>query len=113
MFECEPSRSWEQHKVAGCQVIRRQNDFLMFYIGYYNEDYAQIGMARSRDGVSGWERYEHNPIIAPTEGAWDGEACYKPFAMEVNGRWMLWYNGRTGHSEQIGLVVHEGASLDF
>lgn len=113
VFECEPSRSWEQHKVAGCQVIRRAHDFLMFYIGYFNEDYAQIGMARSRDGVSGWERYENNPIVAPTEGAWDGEACYKPFAMEVDGRWMLWYNGRTGSSEQIGLVTREGALLDF
>ena len=113
VFECNPKNSWEQHKVAGCQVIRRERDYLMFYIGYYDEDYAQIGMARSKDGVSGWERFAGNPILAPDPGAWDGEACYKPFALQEDNGWKLWYNGRKGTREQIGLAVHPGTDLHF
>ena len=46
--------------------------------------------------------------IAPDEGAWDGDACYKPFVLDMGGRWMLWYNGRREHKEQIGAAVLEG-----
>lgn len=113
IFMADKDTEWEQHKAAGCQVIRREDDYLMFYIGYHNEDYAQIGMARSKDGITGWERSGLNPIIAPEPGRFDSEACYKPFALHLNGKWMLWYNGRTGHLEQIGVAVHEGDEIEF
>jgi predicted GH43/DUF377 family glycosyl hydrolase len=87
--------------------------YLMFYIGYWDEDTAQIGLARSRNGINDWERHPENPIIAPTESGWDGEACYKPFAIFDGASWRLWYNGRNGHLEQIGLVTHEGEDLGF
>ncbi len=113
IFMADKNTPWEQHKAAGCQVIRRKEDYLMFYIGYHNEDYAQIGMARSKDGITGWERSRLNPIIAPEPGMFDGEACYKPFALYRDGKWMLWYNGRTGHLEQIGVAVYEGDEIKF
>ena len=94
-------------------MIKLDGEYLMFYIGYQNEDYAQIGLAKSKDGVSGWMRHPENPIIAPDPGAWDGEACYKPYAIYDGNRWMLWYNGRKGHVEQIGVAVHEGWELGF
>lgn len=84
----------------------------MFYIGYHDEDYAQIGMARSKDGIRNWERSELNPIIAPDEG-FDKSACYKPFTIFWDGKWMLWYNGRNGAPEQIGLAFHEGRDFEF
>jgi len=111
VFGADPSSAWEQHKVAGCQVIRHEGAYLMFYIGFWDEDYAQIGVARSGDGKSVWERSRHNPIIAPDDGAWDGDACYKPFVMFVNGQWMLWYNGRKGQKEQIGLAIQQGSEI--
>lgn len=113
VFEANPDNSWEQHKTAGCQVIKRKHDYLLFYIGYYDEDYAQIGMAKSSDGKNGWQRFEKNPIIAPDPGRWDGEACYKPFAMQEENRWILWYNGRSGSNEQIGMALHDDRSLGF
>jgi len=85
----------------------------MFYIGYWDEDTAQIGIARSRDGIGGWERHPLNPIIAPSEYDWDGEATYKPYVIFEGQRWRLWYNGRLGHMEQIGLAEHEGEDLGF
>ena len=85
----------------------------MFYIGYHNEHYAQIGLARSKDGITNWERSSLNPIIAPDENAWDGEACYTPFVLQIGSHWMLWYNGRRGSKEQIGAAVLDRPELTF
>ena len=113
IFQADPASEWEQHKAAGCQVLLHGGWYWMFYIGYHNEDYAQVGVARSRDGVTGWERSKLNPILAPDENAWDGEACYKPFVLNMGDRWMLWYNGRRGHKEQIGGAVLDASELAF
>lgn len=113
IFTADPNNEWEQHKVGGCQVIYEDGWYRMFYIGYHNEHYAQIGMARSKNGITEWERSSQNPIIAPDWGKWDGEACYKPFALKFNGAWWLWYNGRLGSHEQIGLAIQRGEELGF
>jgi hypothetical protein len=63
----------------------------------------------------------HDWTLGPTGArgwvfGWKGQtadACYKPFAILDGGRWMLWYNGRRGDAEQIGLAVHEGEGLGF
>lgn len=111
IFTADKKTTWEQHKVAGCQVVYQDGWYIMFYIGYRDEHYAQIGMARSRDGITNWERYSGNPIVVPDEGKWDGEACYKPYIIWDEERWLMWYNGRTGTSEQIGLVIHDGSNI--
>lgn len=111
IFQANPDNAWEQHKTAGCHVIRHDGKYVMFYIGYFNEDYAQIGIAVSDDGIGNWYRYRKNPIIAPDMEAWDGEACYKPYVIQHNGAWYLWYNGRQGSKEQIGLAVKKGPAL--
>ncbi len=113
IFQADPKNSWEQHKAAGCQVMKWKNGYLMLYIGYHNEDYAQIGMAFSENGITDWKRSSLNPIIAPDPEGFDGEACYKPYAIYRDGKWMLWYNGRKGSLEQIGLVTYEGEQFPF
>ncbi len=102
---------WEKHKVTGGQIIREGGWHVMFYIGFANEHLAQIGLARSRDGLTAWERHPANPILFPVKGAWDGDACYKPYAIFHEGRWLLWYNGRKGGVEQIGVAIHDGREL--
>jgi len=113
VFVADPSKEWEQYKVTACQVIKRKNDYLMFYIGFRDINFAQIGMARSKNGIDNWERFAGNPIIQPTKDMWDESATYKPFAIQENDRWMLWYNGRNKHLEQIGLAIHQGSNLGF
>ena len=113
VFVADPFKEWENHKVTACQVIKRKKDYLMFYIGFRDINFAQIGMARSKNGIDHWERYKGNPIISPVPGTWDASACYKPFAIQEKKRWMLWYNGRNGGLEQIGLAIHKGANLKF
>jgi len=113
IFTADPSNAWEQQRVAGCQVLKWRDGYLMFYIGYRDIDHAQIGAARSGDGVTGWERQRENPIVRVGLNKWDHDACYKPFAIFDGTRWLLWYNGRRGHLEQIGLAVHDGEDLGF
>jgi len=113
IFSADRKSKWERHKVTACQVLRHAGWHYMFYIGFRDEDHAQIGLARSRDGVSGWERHRLNPIIRPGRDAWDSDACYKPFAILDENKWLLWYNGRRGRIEQIGLATHDGEDLGF
>ena len=115
VFTADSTNEWEQHKVTACQVIPTGDWHIMFYIGFRNENHAQIGLARSRDGITNWQRHPDNPIIFPTKGSWDENACYKPFAIydQPTNRWLLWYNGRKGGVEQIGLAIHNGTDLGF
>jgi len=113
VFSADPSKEFEKYKVTACQVVQRDNDYLMFYIGFLDINFAQIGMAKSKNGIDNWERFSGNPIISPTEDGWDASACYKPFAIQEEDRWMLWYNGRNESLEQIGLAIHKGVNLGF
>jgi predicted GH43/DUF377 family glycosyl hydrolase len=86
--------------------------FVMFYIGFSDPLHAQIGIAYSPDGITGWTRSAANPIIRPGNAlAWDSDAVYKPAVLHETGRWLLWYNGRRGTTEQIGRAVHDGDTL--
>jgi beta-1,2-mannobiose phosphorylase / 1,2-beta-oligomannan phosphorylase len=109
----DPRYDWEKNRVTAAQVVIWRGWYYAFYIGFRDIDHAQIGLARSKDGITGWVRHAGNPIVRPTPGGWDADACYKPFAVYSNGGWKLWYNGRHIHLEQIGLVKHTGKSLGF
>lgn len=115
IFTPESSMPWEQDKVTACQVDKRDGWYVMFYLGFEDVNTARICMARSRDGITDWQRHPQNPILSPTAGNWDADACYKPFAVwnEVQDKWLLWYNGRNGSPEYVGLATHDGYDLGF
>jgi predicted GH43/DUF377 family glycosyl hydrolase len=113
IFRPIASNDWEKERVTACQVIRQDDWHLMFYIGFRDQDHAQIGVARSKDGVTDWNRHPLNPILRPGKGHWDHDAVYKPFAIFDGTKWLLWYNGRRGGVEQIGLAIHPGRELGF
>ena len=113
IFVPRPDHPWEKHKVTACQVEKVGDWHLMFYIGFENEPTARICLARSQDGVTDWQRHPANPIIAPGRDQWDHDACYKPYAIYDGRQWLLWYNGRRGALEQIGVAFHDGLDLGF
>jgi predicted GH43/DUF377 family glycosyl hydrolase len=113
VFRPDPKSAWEKDRVTGCQVVRQGDWYVMFYIGFRDRDHAQIGIARSRDGITGWQRHPANPLLRPGAGQWDQDAVYKPYAIFDGRRWLLWYNGRKGGMEQIGLATHDGEDLGF
>jgi predicted GH43/DUF377 family glycosyl hydrolase len=113
IFKPDPKNAWEKNRVTGCQVVRHGDWHLMFYIGFRDVNYAQIGVARSKDGITDWQRHPANPIIRPGKDQWDRDAVYKPYAIYDGKQWLLWYNGRKGGVEQIGLALHPGEDLGF
>ena len=113
IFKPDPKNAWEKDRVTACQVIPQEDGYLMFYIGFRDESHAQIGIARSKDGITDWKRHPANPIIRPGVDQWDHDAVYKPYAIYDGTKWLLWYNGRRGGVEQIGLATHEGKDLGF
>jgi len=113
IFKADPASAWEKERVTACQVEKYGNGYLMFYIGFRDIHHAQIGVARSKDGVTGWQRHPDNPIVRPGYLKWDHDACYKPYAIFDGEKWLLWYNGRHGNVEQIGAVIHDGKDLGF
>ena len=113
IFRPVPENAWEKERVTACQVVRQGDWHVLFYIGFRDRDHAQIGVARSRDGITDWQRHPGNPIIRPGNDKWDHDAVYKPYAIFDGRRWLLWYNGRKDGVEQIGLVLHDGESLGF
>ena len=109
IFTKEPSNYYEQDRVGGCQVIKTEDmGYLMFYIGYEDIDTARICVARSENGITGWQRSSLNPIIEPTASSWDCNATYKPTVLwnEQESKWMLWYNGRAANREYIGHAIY-------
>lgn len=97
---------YDQCKVGGCDVVKVNGRYLQFYIGYENIDNARICVAESNNGID-WKRIKQNPILSPTKGAWDSDAVYKPsvcFDIKEHNAY-LWYNGRKGHNEYIGLAT--------
>jgi predicted GH43/DUF377 family glycosyl hydrolase len=113
VFRPDARHVYETYKVAGAQVFRSKGWYYIAYIGYRDMYHAQIALARSRDGLTGWERHPDNPILRPGQDEFDQDACYKPFLLFDGKQWLLWYNGRRGSLEQISLAVHEGEDLGF
>ena len=105
-------RGWDKDRVGGCEVHPLGDGrWIMFYIGYSDIHTARIGAAVSPDGIRGWTRLKANPLVEPTKGEWDSDACYKPSVVREKDRWLLWYNGRTATREYIGMVEHKGLDL--
>lgn len=97
------------YKIGGCDVHKISSQkYLMFYIGYSDINTARIFIAISQNGINNWKR-KSNPIIKPTKGQFDNNACYKPSAFfdKKNNKWMIWYNGRNKNKEFIGLAFHK------
>ena len=113
IFKPDSKNAWEKDRVTACQVVRQGDWHVMFYIGFRDVSHAQVGVARSKNGITDWQRHRANPVIRPGKGQWDHDAVYKPYAIFDGKQWMLWYNGRKGGVEQIGLALHEGEDLGF
>ena len=114
IFVCNPHNEYEQNRVGGCHVVKTDDmGYVMFYIGYKDIDTAQICVAKSENGINNWIRSKMNPIIVPELGKWDSDACYKPTVVwnETEGKWMLWYNGRTNVCEYIGYAEYNKRNL--
>ena len=98
------ANEWEQFKVGGCQVLTTPYGYEMYYIGYQNIDVARVCYATSNNGIN-WNRTSNNLLLSPTRNRWDADATYKPTVIKKDKTFFLYYNGRKGSEEYIGLAV--------
>lgn len=106
MFRCAPENEYEQNRIGAVQLLKEDDGYLMFYIGYRDINTACICAARSKDGITGWQRVPENPLVMPTPGGWDEDSCYKPTVIrDEDGTCHLWYNGRRESFEYIGYAT--------
>jgi predicted GH43/DUF377 family glycosyl hydrolase len=114
VYRPDPNHYWEIGKVTASFVCPKKDGWYnMFYIGFDGDCNATVGIARSRDGVTGWQQHPSNPIIAGYDGSWDFLGICKPSVVETGKGYMLWYNGCNRKFEEIGLAVHDGFDLGF
>ncbi len=108
-----PTRAgWDSYKIGSFQVHQVGGWYYAFYNAFQQTPFvSQIGMARSRDGVTNWERHPANPIISPQPGEWDAAMVYKPTALwnDARGRWDVWFNAsaQLNHTERIGHAWYD------
>ena len=125
IFYPDPTSTHDNYKVTSPHVIFHESWYYLFYCGFrgipirvsvtVDVDHATVNLARSRDGISNWEKSTANPVVAPepAEGSWNCDAVYKPFVAydEKNQQWLLWYNGRCGGLERIGVSRLQGKNF--
>lgn len=100
------NNEWEKDRIGGCQVIKQEKSYIMYYIGYQNIDIARICFATSFDGIH-WQRNSNNLILSPSQNSWDSCAVYKPSVVTWNNKLHLYYNGRNEQGEYIGLAIKD------
>ena len=77
--------------------------YVMFYEAVAADNSRSIGMAVSKDGMTGWKRCPQPVLRAGEKGRWDSGAIGQPCAVSMSkGRWRLYYSGR-----------QEGAATSF
>ena len=102
------NEKYDQCKVGGCDILKENDRYYMFYIGYQNVDTARVCMAESNDGIHNWVRSMDNPVISPEKKSCDADAVYKPTVVlnKQKNKLLMWYNGRKQNCERIGLAEY-------
>ncbi len=113
IFAHRDGRYFEVSKVEGACIVRQDSWYYLFYMGVDGDGITGIGLARSKDGVTGWERHPSNPVYAGTDGAWDWLGARGPSVMVDGDTVKMWYTGLNRLGRSIWMLEHPGAGLAF
>ncbi|HEV8145795.1 MAG TPA: hypothetical protein VGP79_05425, partial [Bryobacteraceae bacterium] len=105
VLEPGPRGSFDERGIADPYVIRSGEWLVMFYLGVDRAGRQQLGMARSKDGVS-WEKLRTNPILEiGVAGAFDENGLGEPAVWSSDDAYWMLYTGRDhGERRRIGLA---------
>ena len=100
-----PRGSFDEMGVADPNVIRRGEDFYLFYLGQDRARRQRLGVARSRDGVV-WEKLRTNPVLElGAAGSFDENGLGEPAVWTSGGSYWMLYTGRDrGRHRRMGLA---------
>jgi predicted GH43/DUF377 family glycosyl hydrolase len=104
VFTAGPEGAWDDAGVLLPTVLRRGEEWLLYYAGSAATDY-EVGLATSTDGLV-WERHPSNPLFPAhidEEGSWQRYATNSPGAVLVDGQVQLWYTGRSSETGDLAL----------
>ncbi|WP_134091150.1 family 43 glycosylhydrolase [Olivibacter sp. XZL3] len=89
-----PSLPWEKNCVEGASCLVKGDYLYMFYAGAYNNEPQQIGVARSKDGIT-WERMSDKPFLSNGKpGSWNAaESGHPDIFKDREGNYWLFYQG--------------------
>lgn len=90
-------------------VLRRENEYWMFYAGGDEKSQKRICLAIAPiDDLTNWKRL--GPLFdLGAKGAFDDSWCVLPCVHFINGKWHLYYSGRSTVGE--GLQSFHGMGL--
>ncbi len=115
VLDLGPSTSWDRGFVGNPSVVKVGNTFYLFYLGatdIYGTN-TGIGLAYGTDGIH-WTKFEGNPILRPGNlGDWDGGMLGAFSIAYYQGKFHLWYSGRSATSTawQLGYAHSPHTSL--
>lgn len=113
IFTPDPTIHWEMYKVSANYVWKHDGWYYMTYLGSDSDMRAANGMARSRDGITNWQRHPDNPTFGAVEGDWDCAGNCKATVIDTGDGYMAWYNGFNNTLEEMGLAFHKGYDFGF
>ncbi|MBI5693545.1 MAG: family 43 glycosylhydrolase [Verrucomicrobia bacterium] len=89
-----PELPWEKQCIEAPTVLRRGDTLWMFYAGGYNNEPQQVGVARSRDGIT-WQRLADEPLLPNGKpGEWNAsESGHPGVFVDTDGRTHLFFQG--------------------
>ncbi|HEX8144184.1 MAG TPA: hypothetical protein VF553_16400 [Pyrinomonadaceae bacterium] len=68
---------WTKRKIGFPRIVRYGGKYLLFFCGQETTDAWMIGLAESDDGLV-WKMSKEEPILTPSEGAWNSFTVYSP-----------------------------------
>lgn len=108
VFSWKNGMEWEKGGLYKACIIYHEEVWYMFYNAKNTEKrwIEQTGLAKSSD-LFHWERYDKNPILKVTEGAWDGRFVSDPYIVKDQDQWLNFYFGYEHGHAQEGLAISD------
>lgn len=99
-----PEGAFDAAGVAAPCVVKDfdTRQYFMFYEGFDADGSRSIGVAVSKDGLTGWKRHSEPILKGGVAGTWDEAEVGAPCAVSMaQGRWRLYYSGTASKLVQL------------
>ena len=96
--------NWDGLAVQKPSVLHETSGYRIWYDGLDFDENTQVGLARSKDGVS-WKKAPQNPVLDGEPDAWDASGEHAPFVMKDGNLYKMWYEGSDGNVRQLGYAT--------